>query len=373
MAMTNGVHPSSPEVQILDDFLASHPSVKLVNIQYVDLCGAFRSRLVPIQTLRHSLLENDGVHPGSGTVADLVMPSDNAILGELLPYIIPTGKIRPDVSTIRKCHDSAGIGNTASVMANVDIMDLDPRALLQKKVAEAETEHGVKFKVGLELEFCFLEADRSTLPAPQQMGLHNGAILSRSRYWPVLNEITAALAEEGIYVIESHKEYEPTQFEIALPPYDPVQAVDICMYTRELIRDVSYRHGLVATFYPDPLPGTGHMGNGAHVHISATSMISTSSFDPEQFLGGLLSHITALCAIGMPSVDSYLRAADGTFGCGAYVAWGTNNRFTTVRKVSNNHWEVRSNDGCANLYLMVLGIIAAGLDAKPLTLKDIDS
>lgn len=372
MALTNGTYPSSPNIQILDDFVASHPCVKLIHIQYIDLSGVFRSRLVPLQTLRETL-QNNGVHPGSGSIADLAMPSDNAILEEIVPYIIPVGQIKPDVSTIRMCHDSANLGNTASVIANVDIMDLDARALLQKTVAEAESQHGLTFKVGLELEFCFMEKDRSTVPAEQQHGLHNSAILSRSRYWPVLNEIVAALAEEGIYAIECHKEYEPAQFEIALQPSDPVRAVDICMYTRELIRDISYRHGLIATFYPSPFAGGVDMPSGAHVHISATPSTSASSFEPDQFLGGLLSHIPALCAIGMPSVDSYGRTAHGTFGCGSFVAWGTNNRSTAIRKVSNDHWEVRCNDGCSNLYMMVVGIIAAGLDAKPLTLKDIDS
>lgn len=372
MTVVNGVTPSA--VQILDKFLEAHPTVKLINIQVVDICGSLRLRVVPVQAFRKTL-QGDGIHPGSGSVADLVCPPDNAIIFEILPYIIPKGYLKYETSTLRMCHDSANLRNTASVMCSIDLMDMDARTLLKRTVADAEAHHKLNFLVGHELEFYFMELDRKTGPREGDKGLHNSAILNRSRYWPVLNEIVVALAEEGIYVIELHKEYAPHQFEIALPPYDPVESVDILVYTRGLIRDIAYRHNLVATFYPEPVPkswGEDYHHNGAHIHISANcSENNNTSFEPDQFLGGLLSHTPALCAIGHSSVDSYGRIEHGGFGAGSFVSWGTNNRSTSVRLVSKNHWEVRFNDGCSNPYLMLMGIISAGLDFKPLTLKEI--
>ena len=378
MTITNGITngDTRPAVQSLDAFLASHPEVKLINMQYLDLSAVMRSRIVPVETLRKTL-EGDGYHLGSGSVADMCLPSDNAIIEEIVPHIIPKGRLIPDVSTLRMCYDSAKLGNTAVVFASLEMdgLDLDPRVLLKRTVAAAEEEHGLKFLVGHEIEFCFMEMDRSKAPLEQQMGLHNGSFTSRSRYWPVLNEILVALAEEGLFAIEAHKEYGPTQFEIALPPYPPVESVDVLLYARELIKDIAYRHGLIATIYPHAFAAAAghHETNGQRIHISATPAKESSSFDPDQFLGGLLSHIPALCAIGMASVDSYGRTARGHFGCGDFVAYGTNNRSTAIRLVSKNHWELRCVDATSNPYLMIAGMISAGLDSKPLTLEDIDS
>lgn len=374
MAAVNGNTPSA--VQKFDDFLKKYPSVKLVHIQYLDLSAIVRSRLVPVQSFRQTL-KGDGVHPGSGSIAEGGFPSSNGILPELLEYLLPTAKIIPDINTIRFSYDSARLNNTATVIAdivpNAGLPKLDARGLLVETVAKAKEANNLTFLVGHELEFCFMERDRTTIPTDRQLGLHNSSITSRSRYWPVLNEIIVAFAEQDINVIEAHKEYDPNQFEIALPPLPPVESADLLVYARELIRDIAYRHELHVSFYPDPFPDNAHQLNGAHVHISATPTNNSSSFNPDEFLGGLLSHVPALCGIGMTSVDSYGRADANGIGVGARVAWGTNNRSTAIRLVTKNHWEVRCSDSSSNPYLLTAAIIAAGLDKKPLTYKEIDS
>ena len=374
MAVLNGNGYISSDTELLDKFLDKYPVVKLIHIQYLDLSAVVRSRLVPLQTFKQ-IVAGNGVHPGSGSIADLAMPTSNAIIPELLELIIPTTKIKPDISTLRFSYDSGRIGNTATCIAsihpNVEGMALDARSLLTQTVADAEKQYQLKFLVGHELEFCFTEIDGSAPTTERQTGLHNGGILSRSRYWPVLNEILAALAEQNVDVIEIHKEYDPVQFELALPPRPPVESADLLVYARELIRDIAYRHGLNITFYPDPFI-TDHLLTAAHVHISATQTDPSSTFEPDQFLGGILSHIPALCALGMSSIDSYGRVDPMHIAAGAYVAWGTNNRSTVVRGVTKNHWELRCSDGSSNPYLMTSAIISAGLDKKPLKLKDVN-
>lgn len=373
MAVVNGTIPSA--VQKLDEFLHKYPSVKLVHIQYADLSAVIRSRLVPVQTFRQTI-SSSGRHPGSGSIADTGMPSSNAITPELLVNVMPTAKIVPDVSSLRLSYDSANLGNTATVLADIipdaGLIDVDARSLLARTVSNAKENQNLTFLVGHELEFYFMERDGS-VPADTQVGLHNSSITSRSRYWPVLNEVLVALAEQGINAVEAHKEYAPTQFEIALPPRSPVESADILIYARETIRDIAYRHNLHVSFYVEPFAKEMHYAlNGAHIHISATPTDTTSSsFNPNEFLGGLLSHVPALCGIGMTSVDSYGRT-DG-MGCGANVAWGENNRSTAIRLVTKDHWEVRCSDASSNPYLMTAAVIAAGLDKRPLTFKEIDS
>ena len=369
----NGEGTVPSNVKLLDAFLEQHPSVQVVKLQNLDISATPRCRLIPIQTLIQ-LVRSDGVHPGSGSIADLLMPVNNEIGEFVMDFFTERAKIVPDLSTLRMAaHDSAKLGNTAIIFGNVEFRDLDARTILAATVARAEREAGLEIIVGTELEFSFMKKDGVTVPPDQELGLHNNALLSRSQYWPILNQITVALAEAGINVYEVHKEYAPSQFEIALPPNAPVEAVDVSLYAKEVIRDIAYQHGLIATFYPDPFAGDSNVKNGQHIHISAVPIDHASDFDPDQFLGGLLSHIPALCAIGMPQIDSYSRAKSHVFGVGNYVAWGDNNREVPVRRVSKNHWELRCNDATSNTYAMVAAIIAAGLDKKPLAYKETTS
>lgn len=373
MVVTNGIsNAASSGSQHLNSFLATHPDVKLVHMQYVDISGIIRSRLLPIQTFRR-VVETDGVHPASATIIDMCFPADNSIPPPAMEHVIKNGKLKPDASSLRMTHDSAGLGNTAMCFGELhEMMGLDSRVLLKSTIAKAESEAGLKFLIGHELEFCFLEKDgKLNVPSDGQKGAHISDILVRSRYWPILNEVIVALAKEGIEVIECHKEFDSTQFEIALPPMPPVQSVDACYFARELIRDIAYKHGLGVSFGSAPLMD-GETRNGAHVHISAQPTRGTD-FECDKFLGGLVAHLPSLCALGLANIDSYTRVKTASFGAGGLVAWGTNNRSTAIRKCAENHWEIRCNDGTSNMYLVVAGIVAAGLDSQPVTTKDIDS
>lgn len=74
----------------------------------------------------------------------------------------------------------------------------------------------------------------------------------------------------------------------------------------------------------------------------------------------MLNHLRALCAIGCPSLASYLRLVPNTWAA-PFVAWGEENRETALRLVRDN-LEVKCFDLTANPHLVVAGVIAAGLD-----------
>lgn len=60
----------------------------------------------------------------------------------------------------------------------------------------------------------------------------------------------------------------------------------------------------------------------------------------------------------MPSFDSYARLVpDGT---GVWIGYGTENRDLPIRKISDNHWEIRFVDATANMYLFLATVLAAG-------------
>src|SRR6185369_13573933 len=86
-----------------------------------------------------------------------------------------------------------------------------------------------------------------------------------------------------------------------------------------------------------------------------------------QFMGGVLHHAEALCALTNPTVNSFkrLNAAPTTSGATwspNAVSYGGNNRTHMIRIPDVDRFELRLPDGAANPYLLQAGVIAAGLD-----------
>ncbi|KAL6138494.1 hypothetical protein ACLB2K_063776 [Fragaria x ananassa] len=158
-----------------------------------------------------------------------------------------------------------------------------------------------------------------------------------------------------------------------------LHAADNLIYTREVIRAIARKHGLLATFMPKY--ALDEIGSGAHVHLSLWQngknvfMASGGSSQHgmskvgEEFMAGVLYHLPALLAFTAPIPNSYDRIQPNTWS-GAYKCWGKENREAPLRTacppgiqsglVSN--FEIKSFDGCANPHLGLAAILAAGID-----------
>ncbi len=86
------------------------------------------------------------------------------------------------------------------------------------------------------------------------------------------------------------------------------------------------------------------------------------------YIGGLLEHAKALCAITNPTLNSYKRLVPG-FEAPTNVAWGKMNRSVSVRIPAHNkktpstkRIEYRPPDPTSNIYLVETAILLAGLD-----------
>jgi glutamine synthetase len=165
---------------------------------------------------------------------------------------------------------------------------------------------------------------------------------------------------------------------------DPLPAADAHARFKLAFRAIARQHGFVGSFMPKPF--AEFPGAGCHVHISVEDARSGGDrfADPAdargiglselayQFLGGLLEHADALCAIGAPTVNSYKRLQPGTWAP-SIKGYGVGNRSAMVRvvesrasnddtKVGMTRLELRSPDGTANSYLLAAAIIACGMD-----------
>jgi glutamine synthetase len=358
---------------IATNFVADHPAVQIVLEHWVDICGVVRQRMLPVQ--RFLDLIKRGASLQSGPLAMTVTTTGDVLPEFFYQHFTGRGNAYLDVSSLRTAtHDSAGIGNAAFIISDSDWSGLDARLNLKRMVSKAQKDHGMKFLVGFELELCFLRPQSLEPAGPGPEGIEIASSTYRYQAWPMLNEMIVAIAEGGIICEQVHKEHGISQWEFSLPPMEPLKSVDALIYSREVIKNIAYKHGVVATTYPAPYSGSGDgQKSGLHLHISAEPLLEMSDWDPDTVMAGILSHVPELMAIGMSQIDSYTRAVPGTIAAGGLLGWGRNNRDLPVRQIENNHWEIRIVDGTANLYAMVAGLVSAATDRKPLTLGNVTS
>jgi glutamine synthetase len=190
-------------------------------------------------------------------------------------------------------------------------------------------------------------------------------------------DLLVALSDSGVVVEQFHPEYAPGQLELSVTAEDPVSAADTSVLVRTVIAAVGARHGYRTSFSPKvAVPG---VGNGGHVHVSiwrdAQNLMAGGpdehfglSPEGDAFAAGVLTHLPALMAVGAPGVTSYLRHVPSHWA-GTYACWGLENREAAVRMVTGSpgatstaaNVEVKCFDLHANPYLVLAGVIAAGL------------
>jgi glutamine synthetase len=199
--------------------------------------------------------------------------------------------------------------------------------------------------------------------------------LYRSR--EVLDEMVAGLRAVGIDVYQIDHEDGNGQFEINFTYADALKSADNFTFVKMAVSEIAHKHGLTATFMPKPF--ANRAGSGAHFHVSVGSAKQKNAFYDKNdksgmglstmayhFLGGVLQHARALCAVAAPTVNSYKRlvvgrALSGATWAPAYIAYGDNNRTACVR-VPHGRLEIRLPDSACNPYLVSAALIAAGLD-----------
>ena len=89
------------------------------------------------------------------------------------------------------------------------------------------------------------------------------------------------------------------------------------------------------------------------------------------FIGGILDHAPALCAITSPTVNCYkrLQVGEGLMGARsgftwtpAFISYGDNNRTQMIRTAGPGHLEDRTVSAACNPYLAFAAYLTAGLD-----------
>jgi glutamine synthetase len=248
------------------------------------------------------------------------------------------------------------------------------RLLLQRLVDDAAAQ-SLDVKAAFELEWVVSAGDGDDFVSAAV-----GPAYGMSRLIEVSDyarDVVDALSAEGIEVEQFHPEYALGQLELSVAAESPVQAADTSVLVRSTIRAVGRRYNYRTSFSPK-VEAEG-VGNGGHVHLSVWrdgNNLMAGGDGPcgltpigEAFAAGILKRLPALLALGAPSVASYLRLVPSHWA-GVYGCWGLENREAALRMITgsagSSGWaanlEVKCVDLTANPYLLLAGLLAAGLD-----------
>jgi glutamine synthetase len=292
----------------------------------------------------------------------------------------PVGEVRlvPDPETFRVLPYAPRTG----VML-VDHLQLDgePAPVCQrsflKRMEGRLGERGTKLEVAFENEFSLATRVNGEF-VPIDSGLCFSTI-SATAAQDYVDDLAAALDEQGVGLEQYYAELGHGQHEISTPHAPAMRAADEQLLVRETIRGIAPRHGMVASLAPKPWPENA--GNGGHIHFSLwdtdgsrnrfhdASASDRLSSEARSFIAGVLAHLPGLCGLAAPSFNSYHRIIP-QYWAGAFVCWGHDNREAPVRVPSvfwgmeeaSTNAELKAADASANPYLAVGGLIAAGLD-----------
>ncbi|KAF3937794.1 hypothetical protein ABW19_dt0205567 [Dactylella cylindrospora] len=357
-------HRGLASLKIFKQFLIKHPGIEYLRLNWTDYSAILRTRILKVKHVIKQLEQNENGSLIGVTKASLYLLANCAIV----PGGGPIGEWRlvPDFTSIH-VHPHKREGETsrnhATVMCwieddNQSRVDLDPRAVLARAIERAKAVGLHDFKIGFEIEFCMFK----------QADLDEGRLtpITISHTWStskafqnealiILEDIDKELSEAGIEIEQFHSEAARGQYELILSTLPPMQAVDSLIHTREVIQYVCAKYGYKASLLPKPFDM--ECGSAAHMHISF------KPFEKQwNFFAGVLDEIRAINSMTLGSELSYERILAGFWAGGIWGCWGRQNREAPVRLVEENkaHWEIKSVDGMANMYLAVAGILTAG-------------
>jgi glutamine synthetase len=209
---------------------------------------------------------------------------------------------------------------------------------------------------------------------PSHSGYH--AIPPLDDLFDVRTEMVQLIEEGGIPVRYHHHEVGgPGQSEIEILHDTLTNMGDVTMWVKYVIKMVAKRHNHTVTFMPKPL--YNEAGNGMHFHQYLCKDGKSLFYDKRgyaglsqlalHYIGGLLTHGSALLALTNPSTNSYKRLVPG-FEAPVKLFFSLANRSAAIRipkyasGPQEKRMEFRPPDGTCNVYLALAAQLMAGID-----------
>lgn len=350
--------------------------IEFLLTQFVDIHGAAKGKMVPLGSL------DDVLDTGAGFAGAAMWglgqgPHSHDILARIDPETYTPLPWQP---------------NTARFASNLFVDEQPypfcPRTNLQRVLAEA-AQQGYVFNVGMEPEHFLVSraADGSLVPwNPEQVDTLIKPCYDYRSMAPAtgyLQELTRALNTLGWGAYQVDHEDANGQYEVNFKYADALTTADRITFFRMAAAQIAKKFNAIATFMPKPF--ANQTGSGMHVHFHLADRqtgknVFTDTGDRRglglsaagyHFLGGVLKHARALCAVTSPTVNCYKRlqvgqglysSRSGFTWTPAFASYGDNNRTQMIRVCGPGHCEDRTVSSACNPYLSLAAFLAAGLD-----------
>ncbi len=373
--------------------LARSRGVRFVDLKFSDMLGLWQHFTIPVSELDEEKLEEGYGFDGSSIRGwQPINASDMMVVPDLETAVMEPFAEQPTLSLI--C-------NIVDPITREDY-SRDPRNIARKAEAYLKaTGIGDVAYFGPEPEFFILDDIRfdqneheGYYYVDSKEGRWNTGREERPNlgykprykegYFPVgpsdsLQDLRSEMVQvmEGVgLVVEKHHHEVATagQGEIDLRYLPLVKMGDALMWYKYIVKMVARRHGKTVTFMPKPLFGDN--GSGMHTHQSlwkggrplfAGDGYGGLSELALHYIGGILRHAGALCALVAPTTNSYRRLVPG-FEAPVNLAYSSRNRSAAVRipmytpSPKAKRIEVRFPDPSCNGYLAFAAMLMAGLD-----------
>ncbi|MGH7900489.1 MAG: type I glutamate--ammonia ligase [Thermodesulfobacteriota bacterium] len=367
--------------------------IEIVDLRFLDFLGTWQHFSVPIHELNAEAFEDGLGFDGSSIRGwQSIHASDMLVIPDPM-----TARIDPFLS----------IPTIAVICDVVDPITREPYSRdprnISKKAAAYMKSTGIADVAyfGPELEFFILDSIRydqtsyagyyflDSIEGAWNSGREENPNLGykpryKEGYFPapptdtcqdIRSEMVKTLEELGIPIEAHHHEVSTAgQAEIDMRFSPIIEMGDKMMWYKYVCRNVARRYKKTVTFMPKPIFGDN--GSGMHVHQSlwkngeplfAGNGYAGLSDLAMHYIGGILKHAPAICAITNPTTNSYRRLVPG-FEAPVNLAYSARNRSAGVRipmytpSPKAKRIEVRFPDPSTNGYLAFSAMLMAGLD-----------
>jgi glutamine synthetase len=372
-------------------------NIRFIDLQFADVPGRLQHVTIPTEMMNeHAFTEGVSKLDGSSIRGFTEIFESDMILA-------------PDPSTFGMMSWSDESLKSARLLCNVHLgfgkqrFSRDVRYVAEKAVDALKAEGFSNSLWGAEVEFFVFDGVTWDVNNPfsssyrissresalEARGL-NFPIRFKEGYYPASpvdtlmdyrSECVKSLWEGFGIVCDAHHHEVATagQCEIDMYRDSLVETADSVLTYKYVTKNVAFKNGLIATTMPKPIFGDN--ASGMHTASSLWKGDRNAFYDPNDeyaelsqlgryYVGGLLEHSRALCAIVTPTTNSYRRLVPG-YEAPVYVAWSRRNRSANVRipvyekgkeAEGPKRAEFRTPDTSCNPYLAFAAIACAGLD-----------
>ncbi len=335
--------------------------VEFIRLQFTDIFGRLKNLAVtPVQM--DKLFDNKYSFYGSAIYANVYDHDDRLYL-------------YPDLDTFAILPWRPQQGKVAKIVCDVCNMDGTPfkqsSRYVLKEAVKAAQDKGYKMIVDPECEFFLFHTDENGLPTTTSHEKAEYMDVGPSDFGEnARRDIVLMLEDMGFEIESSLHEHAPAQHEIDFREDEAFAMADSIQTFKFAVRSIAKRFGLYATFMPKPRQDVA--GSGMHIHLKLMkddrNIFMNDNGEPSEeakwFVGGIMEHARALCAITNPSVNSYKRLLSG-YDAPYLITWADKGEKALVninREIDDVKIELRFPDGSSNPYLVFAACLAAGLD-----------